>query len=55
MRDREVVAVLVESHEVSQALAHLDGVLCTDHLEDNKGIAMREEWEERYRTPGIGM
>ena len=43
------------SELLQHELDHLDGVLCTDHLEDNKGIAMREEWEERYRTPGIGM
>jgi hypothetical protein len=24
-------------------------------LTDPKNIVMREEWEKRYRTPGIGM
>jgi peptide deformylase len=43
------------SELLQHELDHLDGVLCTDHLENNKGIVMREEWEERYRTPGIGM
>ena len=43
------------SELLQRELDHLDGVLCTDHLVDNKGIAMREEWEKRYRIPGIGM
>ncbi len=43
------------SELLQHELDHRDGVLCTDHLKDNKGIAMREEWEKRYRTPGIGM
>ena len=43
------------SELLQHELDHLDGVLCTDHLKDNKGIAMKEEWEKRYRTPGIGM
>ena len=37
------------SELLQHELAHLDGVLCTDHLEDNRDIVMREEWEERYR------
>lgn len=32
-------------HEVD----HLFGKLATDHLEDNRNIIMREEWEKRYR------
>jgi peptide deformylase len=38
-------------HEID----HLDGIMCSDHLGDPKDIAMREEWEKRYRIPGIGM
>jgi peptide deformylase len=38
-------------HEID----HLDGVICSDHLRDPKDIAMRGEWEKRYRTPGVGM
>lgn len=30
-------------HEID----HLSGILATDHLEDNKNIIMREEWEKR--------
>ena len=30
-------------HEID----HLHGILATDHLEDNKNIMMREEWEKR--------
>ncbi len=43
------------SELLQHELDHLNGVLCTDHLKYNKGIAMKEEWEKRYRTPGIGM
>ncbi|MEW5996115.1 MAG: peptide deformylase [Candidatus Micrarchaeota archaeon] len=32
-------------HEID----HLDGILATDHLKDNKQISMRQEWERRYR------
>ena len=38
-------------HEID----HLDGVMCSDHLRDPRDIAMRAEWEKRYRTPGVGM
>ena len=38
-------------HEID----HLDGIMCPDRLTDTRNIAMREEWEKRYRTPGIGM
>jgi peptide deformylase len=38
-------------HEVD----HLDGIMCSDRLTDTRNIVMREEWEKRYRTPGIGM
>jgi len=38
-------------HEID----HLDGVMCSDRLTDTRNIVMREEWEKRYRTPGIGM
>ena len=38
-------------HEID----HLDGVMCSDHLTDMKNIALREEWEKRYRVPGVGM
>ncbi|MCW4049746.1 MAG: peptide deformylase [Candidatus Bathyarchaeota archaeon] len=38
-------------HEID----HLHGVMCTDHLTDLRNIVMKEEWEKRYRTPGIGM
>ncbi|MFW6040724.1 MAG: peptide deformylase [Thermoplasmatota archaeon] len=31
-------------HEID----HLNGILATDHLEDNKNIIMRSEWERRY-------
>lgn len=34
---------------------HLEGIVCTDHLKDAKDIVMREEWEKRYKKPGIGM
>lgn len=38
-------------HEID----HLDGVVCSDHLKDPRDIAMKTEWEKRYRTPGVGM
>ena len=38
-------------HEID----HLDGIMCTDRLTDTRNIVMREEWEKRYRTPGLGM
>lgn len=38
-------------HEID----HLDGVLCSDHLQDPKNIVLKQEWEKRYKTPGIGM
>lgn len=38
-------------HEID----HLDGVVCSDHLRDPRDIAMRAEWEKRYRTPGVSM
>jgi peptide deformylase len=38
-------------HEID----HLDGILCPDHLTDSKNIALRSEWEKRYRIPGVGM
>ncbi len=33
-------------HEID----HLEGILATDHLENNKNIIMREEWEKRYKS-----
>ncbi len=38
-------------HEID----HLDGVMCSDHLTDVENIALRAEWEKRFRTPGLGM
>lgn len=38
-------------HEID----HLDGVVCSDHLQSPMDIVMRCEWEKRYRTPGLGM
>ncbi len=38
-------------HEID----HLDGIVCSDHLTDMQNIAMREEWEKRYRVVGVGM
>lgn len=38
-------------HEID----HLDGIMCTDHLDDLTRIALREEWEKRYRVKGVGM
>ena len=38
-------------HEID----HLDGVVCSDHLTDIRNIAMRAEWEKRYRVVGVGM
>jgi len=43
------------SELLQHELDHLDGIMCTDRLTDTRNIAMREEWEKRYRTPGIGM
>jgi len=43
------------SELIQHEIDHLDGIMCSDHLDDPKDIAMREEWEKRYRTPGIGM
>lgn len=38
-------------HEID----HLDGIMCSDRLTDPRNIAMRQEWEKRYRTVGVGM
>ncbi len=38
-------------HEID----HLNGIMCSDRLSDPRNIAMRQEWEKRYRTPGVGM
>jgi peptide deformylase len=38
-------------HEID----HLEGVLCSDYLEDPKDIVMYEEWLKRHRKKGIGM
>lgn len=38
-------------HEID----HLDGVICSDHLTDMENIVLKEEWEKRYRVPGVGM
>ena len=38
-------------HEID----HLDGVVCSDRLTDPRDIAMRSEWEKRYRSSGVGM
>jgi peptide deformylase len=38
-------------HEID----HLDGIMCSDRLTDLKNIVMRQEWEKRYRTKGVGM
>lgn len=43
------------SELVQHELDHLDGVLCVDRVRDPREMAMRKEWEKRYRTPGIGM
>jgi peptide deformylase len=43
------------SELLQHELDHLNGILCTDHIEDNTRIVMREEWEKRFRIPGIGM
>ena len=43
------------SELLQHELDHLDGVMCPDRLTDTRNIVMREEWEKRYRTPGIGM
>ncbi len=38
-------------HEID----HLDGIMCSDRLTDPRNIVMRQEWEKRYRTHGVGM
>ena len=38
-------------HEID----HLDGIMCSDRLTDPRNIVMRQEWEKRYRTKGVGM
>jgi len=38
-------------HEID----HLDGIVCSDHLTNMQNIAMRAEWEKRYRVKGVGM
>jgi peptide deformylase len=38
-------------HEID----HLEGVICSDYLQDPNDIVLKKEWEKRYRTPGIGM
>ena len=43
------------SELLQHELDHLDGVMCSDHLREPKDLVMREEWEKRFRTPGIGM
>jgi peptide deformylase len=43
------------SELLQHELDHLDGVMCSDRLRDPKNLVMREEWEKRFRTPGIGM
>jgi peptide deformylase len=47
------------SNDMSELLQHeidhLDGIICSDRLIDSKNIIMREQWEKRYRTSGIGM
>ena len=43
------------SELLQHELDHLDGIICSDRLTDTKNIVMRQEWEKRYRTPGIGM
>jgi peptide deformylase len=43
------------SELLQHELDHLDGIMCSDRLMDTQNIVMREEWEKRYRTPGIGM
>jgi peptide deformylase len=43
------------SELLQHELDHLDGIMCSDRLTDTRNIVMRQEWEKRYRTPGIGM
>jgi len=43
------------SELLQHELDHLEGIMCSDRLTDTRNIAMRQEWEKRYRTPGIGM
>jgi peptide deformylase len=35
-------------HEID----HLDGILATDHLQEENKIVIREEWESRYKSRG---
>lgn len=37
------------SELVQHEIDHLNGVLATDHLEDNNKIIMRDEWERRFK------
>jgi peptide deformylase len=43
------------SELLQHELDHLNGVMCSDHLRDPKDLVMREEWEKRFKTPGLGM
>ena len=43
------------SELIQHEIDHLDGIICSDHILEPKNIVMRQEWEKRYRTPGIGM
>ena len=43
------------SELLQHELDHLDGIMCSDRLTDTKNIVLRQEWEKRYRVPGIGM
>ena len=43
------------SELLQQEIDHLDGIMCSDRICDPKDIAMREEWEKRYRKVGVGM
>jgi peptide deformylase len=38
-----------ESELFQHEIDHLNGILATDRLEDNKNIIIRKEWEKRYR------
>lgn len=38
------------SELIQHEIDHLDGVLATDHLIDNKKIIMRCEWERRFKS-----
>jgi peptide deformylase len=37
------------SELVQHEIDHLNGILATDYLKDNKKIVMRNEWEARYK------